>query len=73
MSDVVRFNITRTVVCGETTCASEPGKFCGYIAARKFGIEPVCIAFEGEPIPLYTYDGWLQRCDACLKAEKGGE
>jgi len=72
MRDVIKFTITRTIVCGKTTCASEPGKFCGYVAARKFGIEPVCTAFD-EPIRLYDHDGWLQRCDACLKAEKGGE
>jgi len=72
MSNVVRFNITKTIVCGETTCASAPGKFCDYAVARKFGLEPVCIAFD-EPIPLYDHDGWLQRCQACLDAEKGIE
>jgi len=71
MSDVVEFNITRTIVCGKTTCASERGKFCGYIAARKFGMDAVCIAIEGEPIRLYDHDGWLQRCQTCLEAEKG--
>jgi len=73
MSNVSTFNITRTIVCGETTCASEPGKFCDYVAARKFGAEAVCTAFEGEPIRLYEQSGWLQRCQTCLKAEKGGE
>jgi len=72
MSNVVKFNITRTIVCGETTCASEPGKFCDYVAAQRFGTRPVCTAFEGEP-RLYDHDGWLQRCQACLDAEKESE
>jgi len=73
MSNVIRFTITRTIVCSETTCASERGKFCDYVGTRRFGSERVCTAFEGEPIRLYDHDGWLQRCDACLEAEKGGE
>jgi hypothetical protein len=61
-----------TVNCGETTCASEPGKFCHFIGARKFGQAPVCTLFpddSGTSTFLKDKDGWVQRCPACLKAE----
>ena len=60
------------IVCGERTCATEPGKFCEHIGALYFGTFHVCRLFPGDAGPwtaLEDRDGWLQRCDACLAAE----
>ncbi len=65
--------------CGEATCTSVPGKFCGFMGARRFGTQPLCLLFP-EPNPgrrdpgaatlLESKEGWLQRCPACLEAEE---
>jgi hypothetical protein len=56
------------VECGETTCASEPGKFCRYARWKLDGSNPNCAMFGRN---LYVgRDGWVQRCDECLSAEK---
>lgn len=54
------------IIAGETTCASEPGKFCPFARARADGAYPNCLLF-GEP--LAAEDGWLQRLPRCLEAE----
>ena len=61
------FVIKKEIRCGETTCASEPGVFCGELGAKSFGTKPHCLHFDE---PLYEKDGWVQRCDRCLQAEK---
>jgi len=60
--------------CGESTCASEPGKFCGYLGVRKFGREWVCMLFPSDQpyTRLHDKDGWIQRCDACVEATTWG-
>lgn len=63
---------------GEKTCASRPGKFCVYFGSRKFGQDPICMLFPNfsysGQTEHYTHleekDGWVQRCKACIDAEK---
>ena len=65
------------IECGDTTCASEPSKFCKYLGARKFGISPACMLFPTDSADyrkFETYtdlidneDGWVQRCKQCLE------
>lgn len=70
--------LTLTIDSGATTCASEPGKFCRFFGLKKFGSTPVCLLFPENPgmkdVGGTTYlkekDGWVQRCPACLTAEK---
>ena len=61
------FTIKTDIVCGETTCASEPGVFCGELGAKALGTKPHCLHFDEQ---LVDVDGWVQRCDRCLRAEK---
>ena len=56
--------------CGETTCASEPGKFCRFLRTELCGTKWMCNAFE-EPLREDLEDGWLQRCSQCLAECKG--
>ena len=59
-----------TIDCGDTTCASEPGKFCRFFGTRRMGTEFVCRLFpttEDSFTPLEDKDGWVQRCEACLE------
>jgi hypothetical protein len=54
---------------GERTCAIEPGKFCRWLAAKRFGTIPVCLLFrdrDGDEFGLLAKDGWTQRCPPCL-------
>ena len=65
-------NVTLTfqIECGETTCASEPGKFCQYVGVQGFGTKPICLLFRdsrAQPVRLWDSDGWLQRCGECLE------
>lgn len=68
----MKFHKTIEIECGETTCASEPGKFCKYLARMSFGRIPVCTFFSNE-IAGFTRlyedepNGWLRRCPQCLK------
>lgn len=60
------------IVCGKTTCASEPGKFCFYVSSRKEGTIPICALFPNRSktfTELKFENGWLQRCPTCLKSE----
>ena len=66
--------------CGDTTCASAPGKFCRFAGARRWGTVPVCLLFPDQNpsrqnvsghTGLDDKDGWVQRCQGCLDAEKG--
>jgi len=56
---------TITFVHGIKTCAVEPSKFCRWAGATNFGSNPVCMLFENEP--LFDKDGWVMRCEKCLK------
>jgi hypothetical protein len=61
--------------CGETTCASEPGKFCRFLRTRHYGQDNLCHAFfepEFGAVQLEDKDGWVLRCPQCL-AECGKE
>ena len=54
---------------GETTCASEPGKFCRFLGTKNFGTQPVCM-LNGD-LPLFEHSegekkGWLARSGACI-------
>ncbi len=49
---------------GDTTCAVVPGKFCYWIAAKRFGTNPWCRLYD---TTLYeNAAGWLSRCAACM-------
>ncbi len=55
---------------GETTCATEPGKFCMFVYVRKFGMETVCHLFGNEPLDAHlegAKKGWVARCPQCLE------
>lgn len=57
--------------CGESTCASEPGKFCQFFGSMRFGTIAVCRLFpsdDGAQTELFEKDGWIQRCEACKAA-----
>lgn len=58
--------------CGETTCASEPGKFCRHVRTSHCGTRWVCGLFwdEDGPKELPEKDGWLARLPECLAAEE---
>ena len=49
---------------GDTTCASEPGKFCEFAGTKRFGTLPVCALFDQRLFD--NDDGWLARCPKCL-------
>ena len=63
------------IVCGKTTCASEPGKFCPWLRTARFGTLAFCQIFEEReanskyPTPLEIKDGWIQRHQKCLEFE----
>ena len=61
------------ITCGESTCAYESGKFCKFIGTVQLGTVPVCRLFC-DGYSSYTIlkekDGWVQRCDECLKKAK---
>ena len=59
------FDVTFRIECGETTCASEPGRFCGQFGSRRFGQVPHCMLFG---VDLGELDGWVARCAECLAA-----
>lgn len=71
MIRVLKLNI----VCGDQTCASEPGKFCEFIGSNRMGTQPVCTLFPDPDVGsthtrLMIKDGWIQRCDACKNADE---
>jgi hypothetical protein len=61
------------IVSGITTCASEPGEFCRFVGDTHMGSRYVCMLFPGNEghahTPLKEKNGWILRCEACLKAE----
>jgi hypothetical protein len=63
--------VTLSYECGETTCATEPGKFCRFLGAIHFGQVPVCMLFDNRE--LQEKEGWTQRCEECLEAEQEGQ
>jgi len=61
--------------CGELTCASEPGEFCEFVGTKSFGKTYLCMLFPAENsyTILNEENGWLLRCEQCLKNEKRKE
>lgn len=57
--------------CGETTCASEPGKFCKFLGSIKLGQVPVCLLFpsSSDSYTVLEDNGFVQRCQTCLSAQ----
>jgi len=69
----MKTTLTLKIECGPTTCASEPGAFCSFVGSREFGTQPLCTLFPDAEYPysrLRDIDGWLQRCRACMEAER---
>ena len=68
MKQVIKIKIE----CGEHTCASEPGKFCGYAGTVRMS-DPICFLFHTHDkrggfkpyVELDAIDGWTQRCQQC--------
>ena len=58
-----------TIVCGDKTCASEPGVFCHNFTSSHFGTRCHCGAFGGADLQEGA-DGWIQRLPECLAAEE---
>jgi hypothetical protein len=69
----MKYRLTKVIECGATTCASEPGKFCQQLRVSHFGTRWSCYEFECaiEP-PKDNFEGWLQRCKACLEQAREG-
>lgn len=59
----MKHNITLEIECGETTCASEPGKFCYLFAADLQG-DGVCYLYGKV---FQNEDGWIDRHPRCLE------
>ena len=60
------------IECGETTCASEPGKFCKFFGTMRFGTIPLCRLFPSDNESFTTLkdeDGWIQRCPDCMNSK----
>ena len=68
------------ITSGDKTCANKPGDFCKYLGSIKFGSISVCMLFPNnnnnntlKGDTSYTIleekDGWVQRCEDCLKAD----
>jgi len=53
---------------GETTCASEPGKFCQWLRTKRFGTTYFCGLFDQKEMDGQG-DEWLQRLPECMEAE----
>jgi hypothetical protein len=57
---------------GGETCAVSPEKFCKYFGIIYFGTIPVCRLFPSYDDNSHTFlkekYGWIQRCEACIKA-----
>lgn len=70
----MKHQLVDEIECGKTTCASEPKKFCKYIASQHFGQISVCTRFLTDYQFTRLYDngnGWVQRCPECLEKFKG--
>jgi hypothetical protein len=57
------------VLCGEKTCASEPGHFCRFLMTTHFGTRWSCHLFEKPVVAEPDETGWLMRLPECLRAE----
>lgn len=57
------------IEAGESTCASEPGKFCSWAGSRKFGQIGYCTLFN-EDLDDKEGTSWLARLPACMEAEQ---
>jgi len=70
----MKFHKTIEIECGETTCASKPGKFCEYLGSEAFGRIPVCLFFRDDTGCARLYEdkpyGWLKRCPQCINEFK---
>lgn len=60
-------NLTIEVDCGDSTCASYPGRFCPWLGKRKFNQVQVCMLFNRD---VYVALGWTRRCHACMESEQ---
>ena len=61
------------IEAGETTCASEPGKFCQFVGVRGMGTQHLCLLFPSNDSSysrLEDRDGWLQRLPECMESEE---
>jgi len=63
------------IVCGATTCASEPGKFCRFLSTQRFGTLYFCKIFSEnnsikgvQKMPLDEKDGWITRHVDCINS-----
>lgn len=66
-------NIKIKIECGQSTCASEPGKFCAFFGSVKFGLISVCRLFptdENSFTVLEEQNGWVQRCADCKESQE---
>ena len=64
----MKLKYTIEIECGEKTCASEPGRFCGWFGVGKFGWGSWCMLFD-EKLFDSTH-GWVERCEKCLEEVK---
>ena len=51
--------------CGETVCASSPGRFCKFAGSKRFGTKPWCIWYDRQLFENKA--GWLQRTKQCIE------
>jgi len=63
------------IQCGDTTCASEPGKFCPQLRTARFGSTFTCKLFSEQEYKekweeLPEKNGWIQRHPDCVKMER---
>lgn len=67
-TEATKRHLVIAIECGETTCASAPGKFCQYVRTSHFGKRFSCHLFGAlrEDVPL----GWLQRHADCIATER---
>ena len=58
----MRQKICFDILCGEKTCASDPGIFCHMLHLSLYG-QDTCLLFGS----VYDEDGWIQRHKDCIK------
>jgi hypothetical protein len=60
---------TTQTVCGETTCAESKGIFCKFFT-HQFMQEGYGYCLQYDKLLRENDDGWIVRCDECLKEHK---
>ena len=69
MSDKNIKTLVFPIECGEKTCATEPGKFCNFLALNLKG-EGLCYFFGRVEEALEgPYKGWIMRHNMCYMHE----